>query len=126
MKILTWDSDFFGFNVSRIDLCNTTDASTEEEETCHTQSVLTYLFSKQKLEEDTLLDYKGILVDRKLLFEKRITNFKISNNSLINIEEYGNKFAKKKMYQLAYLSGEFSRFNVDPNLSRTNLCRENL
>ena len=117
MKILKWDSKFFGFKVSRIDVSNSMELHKELANHYLDKSVLTYTFTKHKLKEDILYDYNGKLVDIKVLFEKKI--MKNSNKTPINIVEFKDEYSKERMYKLAFLSGEFSRFNTDSNLPRS-------
>ena len=118
-EILKWDSDFFGFKVSRIIFVENTDLKENLKTLYANKSVLTYIFSKNKLDGDFLKNYNGNLVDIKIVFQKRTTNINIDSDSLKNIKVYKNNYSKERMYQLAFLSGEFSRFNTDSNLPRS-------
>lgn len=118
MDHLKWDSSFFGFKVSRIDLFNNADLREMLTANYSNKSLLNYVFTKHKLRKDILLDFSGSLGDTKIIFKKKITSMNIIENSLNSIEGFKYEYSKKKMYQLAFLSGKFSRFNTDPNISR--------
>lgn len=118
MELLKWDSNFFGFVVSKIELFQKDPSRGYLQLQNKNNSTLTYIFTKHMLDEETLSLNGGFLADTKLIFEKRASTRFEDFDSLDVIKEYSTQFSKKRMYQLAFLSGQYSRFNLDPNLSK--------
>lgn len=105
---LTWDSDFFGFNVGKFTVENTKfDEINFKEESKNFQ--LVYLFSNQEINVSD--DLK--LVDIKTTFEKKINTNIVDNKSIISFDSEIHNY--KELEELAYLSGVFSRFKIDEN-----------
>lgn len=114
MKIrkLEWDSDFFGFSVGRLDYEGATNLSTFLQNNNNNPYHLVYLFSKTPLpkEEQESLSPMGT----KLVFSKQLTQQFIELSP--NIESYTAENVSDKLLDLAYQSGIYSRFRLDPKM----------
>lgn len=114
---LDWDSGFFGFPIGRLDFSMET--SLEQFEQLAREFKLTYVFS------DNVLNWLGLKhLDTKLLFQKEV---KHSGKSVFNnisdivftcfIPETDSY---TQIEDLAYLSGNFSRFKLDKKFGENN------
>lgn len=105
---LTWDSDFFGYNIGKFTVENTQfDEINFKEESKNFQ--LVYLFSNQEINVSD--DLK--LVDIKTTFEKKINTNIVDNKSITSFDSEIHYYEELK--ELVYLSGTFSRFKIDEN-----------
>ncbi len=113
-KYLKWDSKFFEFPVYKIDY--TSDFEFERELSLNNdQKVLYYVFSEGiSLSANMLEKYNGKLVDEKVVLRKQ--ELKCKKTFLNNIELYEEKTPTHELFQLAKMSGEFSRFKTDKRL----------
>ncbi len=111
MKVekLKWDSDFFNFGVSKIDIKNENGESLKKEiENLFAQDIqLIYVFTDEIIKNKNILELGGILVDDKIIYEKRILQETRLN---MNIEQYTNQEISHDLLSLAYQSGEYSRY----------------
>jgi len=117
MDILEWDSTFFGFKIGRIVLDKELDVQNSLFELEKKESVLTYVFSREPVEKSMLRRYNGELADTKVWFTKTILDVdaNFSDKSIVEDAKY---LDKEKIYKLAYLSGNYSRFKLDSNIPR--------
>lgn len=109
-EILNWDSDFFGLQISR--LSTHTQLSQDDVHRLSREFAgdLLYLFSDQEQPHaGTLMT----LVDRKVTYKKSIVAPVVNK-----VDEHIGKVEKmsKKLLDLACLSGQHSRFRLDPLL----------
>ncbi|GAE82624.1 GNAT family N-acetyltransferase [Bacteroides reticulotermitis] len=110
---LSWDSQFFGIEVgstSRKQLLAVSDDEINKYD-------LLYLMEENPVEGDTfLLDRNNLLVDCKLIYSKRVSNLAFFTHYVINeCKDYC--MVSEQLYQLAYLSGEYSRYKLDTNFA---------
>ena len=114
-KILNWDSAFFGFNVALISEYEEPEINNYIQKS-NADNKLTYVFVREILNHSILDKYNGNLADTKLLFEKNIDIAGSSAPSLKKICEFDDSYSKESLYQLAYISGQHSRFKLDNNI----------
>jgi len=116
---LEWDSDFFNFNVGRVEgtLDTQSDLENVEKLIRNRNSRLSYYSSTKELPHlvnlSNELDF--VLVDRKTTYIKTI------NPELVigqNISTIDRDTPDEKLKGLAIQSGIFSRFNVDQRIDR--------
>lgn len=107
-----WDSNFFGFNIGKIDL----DPTDNIEEFLNDASKfkLVYIFSNKELTIPGLN-----LVDKKVIYEKKINNTgnfdnQLNNESISLFSEQDHSY--EQLLNLAYLSGTYSRFRLDKGM----------
>ncbi len=119
-KILEWDSDYFGFGVASITA-----------ENCPFDK-LTKILSELKRKNIRLVYWAsdhdnpanceaakkadGVLCDKKTVYHRAIDKF-VYNEALNNITEYTLDVPSEELIELAILSGEFSRFKTDKNIT---------
>lgn len=114
---LDWDSNFFQFNVGRINgkLKDIEDVKDIDIKMNEKNYKLVYYSSIEELKVDESESLEVLLVDKKTTYLKKI------NSSLIphaQISSYTNDFPSTKLIDLAIQSGEYSRFNVDKKIGR--------
>lgn len=105
-----WDSDFFGLKVGHISVG-------EDEFSDGTVQLnfenydLIYIFSKCKLP-----NFSNELVDEKLVFEKELNNDYTFKHHISKVSEFTQN-DYESLYDLALLSGKYSRYKLDANFS---------
>lgn len=112
IKYLDWDSSFFNKKIGLLDMSNGFQFSEIQND-----YDLIYVISD---EEDISLDipnFKLSYSENKVIFSKKL----VWKNELVddNILSELNNLPKKEIYDLAFESGKFSRFNLDPNFLHT-------
>ncbi len=120
---LEWDSNFFGKQIGRIDF-EPEDAEPLliEELKAHEPYDLIYIFAhKQRLLKTLIADSRCRLVDQKIIYSLLTANdhkpFALLLPNDCSIELYQESFVTKDLYDLAYKSGEYSRFKIDPKFT---------
>lgn len=115
--LLEWDSKFFGFKVGVIWVEHANDRQVKEE-LRNLQNIdckLIYVYSPRLLD---LNGFKAILADRKRSYILEHPQFvKTPNLTYASFED------PSLLYDLAYQSGEHSRFKVDPNFGEEDFKR---
>jgi dTDP-4-amino-4,6-dideoxy-D-galactose acyltransferase len=115
---LEWDSNFFDFNVARIEGLaeNEIDAQNIEHLITQSDTKLSYYSSFTELPQAAIegFKYDVQLVDKKTTYSKRINSDLTSNKSIFSVDE--NTVHKAKLIDLAIQSGVYSRFNVDKKI----------
>lgn len=108
IRKLDWDSEFFGLQIGRVDLQTLDDAV--DLALMHYdlkyQYDLLYVFSKDGLSFDAI---GAELVDEKILYSKICEE----REKYPDVMLYGLPEPTEPMYNLAMVSGEFSRFKLD-------------
>ena len=108
--ILPWDTDFFNFNVARIDSGDTND---ETLAALYSDNIrLAYFSSAHKVECRANEFYEIKLVDEKLTFAKKTSNVILSDK----IISYAKEYPEEGLIQLAIRSGKYSRYNIDEKI----------
>jgi dTDP-4-amino-4,6-dideoxy-D-galactose acyltransferase len=116
-ELLNWDSGFFGYNVA---VAKITDPAYEDLEEIITDAFssgikLLYIFSTKPISHIDLLEkYHGKLVDKKVIFKKSLSQFNFVKDD--NIDEYKENNVSAELKDLAFQSGEYSRFKIDNRL----------
>lgn len=119
MKIehLEWDSDFFGIKIGKI-IFNQSENDLQYlfNEANSNKYQLIYVFSEEDtyIDESLLNQWNGKLVDRKIVYQKPILTNKHIDSRLIS--QYKSTKISDKLLELAYVSGQYSRFRLDKNL----------
>lgn len=111
LNSLDWDSNFFEKKISRFDLDHAKDIDTFYNLFSQFSGDLVYLFSKEKL--DIAFNESFFLADKKVIFQKKVLiQEDLSDNNIISSVDVTDD-----LLELAFLSGNHSRFNLDKNLS---------
>ncbi len=106
---LDWDSDFFSLEVGELELSS-------NDRTFEPQAAFDVLYVKQNQEHDlTIPNFKETFSEIKVVFSKLINADKklIYNQEIKSFQE--TTLDKESIYELAYESGKYSRFKLDPN-----------
>ncbi len=114
---LDWDSDFFDFNICRIQglIENNEDLRAVDLKMNEGKFKLAYYSSAEELKIDDIDTLEITLVDKKTTFVKKI-NPELKSHP--QISSYINDFPSSKVINLAIQSGVYSRFNVDKKIGR--------
>ncbi len=109
---LAWDSDFFGYEVGKIDLKNNMSLDYELFLIAASKYKLVYIFSKYSINYDLIN-----LVDEKIIFEKILDfQFEETNKDTFDIQSFDeNIHSVSQIKNLALESGIYSRFYLDKN-----------
>jgi dTDP-4-amino-4,6-dideoxy-D-galactose acyltransferase len=122
IEYLSWDSDFFNKKIGKIsyDIPDETKLKKvlEKAKTEHYQ--LLYIFAPERLciGDEILKNYSGKLVDRRILYSHQIENILERNQFSEIVTLYSEKVLSNELENLAYLSGKYSRFNLDENFEQ--------
>lgn len=110
---LSWDSQFFGLEIGRTSQKKLLNVSNEE--ICKYD--LLYLMEKEIISDDAFLPYRNnLFVDCKLIYSKQIQNLSLTSDYIV--KEYKNTCVRREqLYNLAYLSGNYSRYKLDVNFA---------
>jgi len=120
---LAWDSDFFNKKIGRIEFKNDCLNLVENLEKAFKQQYdLIYVFGHKNTEIPNwiLSKFNGKLVDKKIIYTAQIEDLQTKNT--VEINEFQEKNGNL-LYELAYLSGKYSRFRLDENLEIENFKR---
>ncbi|GGD54350.1 hypothetical protein GCM10011514_18090 [Emticicia aquatilis] len=120
---LTWDSNFFGKKIGRIDVADDCIGLVKELEKAFKQQYdLIYVFGDKNTDipSNILTRFNGKLVDRKITYTAQIEGLR--TKSTVEIKEFDNPDSNL-LYDLAYLSGNHSRFRLDKGLGIENFQR---
>jgi dTDP-4-amino-4,6-dideoxy-D-galactose acyltransferase len=110
IEYLPWDSDFFNFKVGKTTITNS-DFDFVAFENSLNNFKLVYLFSDSPIENSN-----NLFEEQKLTFSKPVEpSVSQSTKGIFNLRLISTN--SKKLEDLVYLSGENSRFNLDPNFS---------
>lgn len=124
IKLLDWDTKFFGFKVGQLTLRELSegDINAYLNYLKDNNFRLVYILNSNKTEIPTKkniiyeLNNRNVkLVDEKVIFEK-LLNY--SHDVESDIQAYSDSAEyRETLYKLAYLSGQYSRFKLDENFS---------
>lgn len=122
LEALNWDSNFFNKKIGAISIAtefSTTELTEQFNTAVKEKYELVYLFntSHQKIDNTITAKFQGKLVDTKVIFQKHISNLNYTETS--NIKSYTGEL-DNELIELAYLSGEYSRFKTTDDFSITD------
>lgn len=122
IKFLAWDSDFFKKKIGRIDYEGNADISSLLGYVKANDYDLIYVFGTKDLciDQYILDEFQGNLVDRKVMYEKKIIDFIETPPS---VSEYKHSKLDAVLEQLAYESGRHSRFRLDSHFQPDDFYR---
>ena len=110
IKTLEWDSAFFNKKIGELMLSKTD--TTEFSNKPHAFDLLIFKSSKNK--NITIDGFKNTFQETKYVFSKKISDIK-KNETNIKINDFDTAPLKATLfYNLAYESGKYSRFKLDP------------
>lgn len=113
IELLKWDSEFFKFQVGELEIDSTNSLRDINKALDKSFFRVVYI----KIENPTKDDIERIshvapLMDEKVIFEKRVCNVPLSVSQ--RLEKYKGTMSSD-LLELAWISGTFSRFNLDAN-----------
>jgi dTDP-4-amino-4,6-dideoxy-D-galactose acyltransferase len=111
IKPLDWDSNFFNKKIGLLDLSYDSNFSEIQND-----FDLIYVVSDQYIAIE-IPDYKQTYSENKIVFSKKIVQKNESTDVTIFSELEDSP--RKDLYELAFESGKFSRFRLDPNFHQT-------
>lgn len=111
IKYLDWDSSFFNKKIGLLDLSNAFQCFEIQND-----YDLIYVISKEEIAV-AIPNFKLGYSENKIVFSKKTVQSRESTDANIFLEL--NDSHKKEIYDLAFESGKFSRFKLDPNFSPT-------
>jgi len=123
IKILNWDSNFFGFNTASLTGANTVSEFQEDISDAKQNGVhLLYAFIDPNCKEikEYATNQNYLLADNKVTFSKthnKDHSFLQDGNIEFITKDNFNDY-KNELYRLAFLSGHKSRFKVDDNMPK--------
>jgi len=122
IEYLPWDSDFFQKKIGQVFVDNSDNIINILEKAKKTNFQLIYLFGNNNffVDKEVLKQFNGKLVDIKVLFGK---NLDINKNQTFVDLEYKSNILTFDLEQLAYISGEYSRFKLDNNFQKDDFYR---
>lgn len=114
---LEWDSKFFGFNVGIIwvERANGQQVKVEIERLQNLGCKLIYVYSPRPLD---LMGFKALLADKKRSYVLKKPKFVPTHNQF-----YSSFEDPAILYDLAYQSGEYSRFKIDSSIGEEDFKR---
>lgn len=114
---LDWDSRFFGYGVSRIDIQDADDRTVADEITRLQDrgSELIYVFSPRPLALD---GFDAVLADRKLSYVLAEPHFRAVDRTVASVLR-----TSEALYELGCQAGGHSRYKVDPHISDEDFRR---
>jgi len=123
---LEWDSDFFGFNIARINKIDIDDAGLtsilQELKTKNYRMVYWYIPVEQSETLRIAQAHGGFLADKKVTYIKELTNtVTAQGSSLYFTVPYLDAEPDAALISLTLQSGGYSRFRLDPLFSNA-LC----
>ena len=113
-KILDWDTNFFGFDVYRLDTSNETKIN-KFLKGIKSKSLIYVFTGKSQLSQLFCEKNNCKMVDTKIVFKKQL---EFSYKEDVFIDEYESLVPSDDLIRLAYLSGNCSRFKLDERLPK--------
>lgn len=117
INYLEWDSNFLGLKTGMMLNCSERSLKRQLGLAKKQDYKLIYYFSDPKvfLSEHLLRRYNGKIVDCKVLYELHVPSFQCGQFG--DTKHYEQHEPSKDLLDLAYESGKYSRFKLDPNFS---------
>lgn len=112
IQVRKWDSAFFQINIGEVFIDNS-----KKVDELENSSYDMILASSEKEFELNIPGYKNSYEGSLVLYQKNIKAFSEYDDTGIKTLREGDSFDKEELYELAYESGKFSRFNLDSNFS---------
>ncbi len=122
---LEWDSQFFGRKIGKLSITHTSaDTLALMLKTARQQHYdLLYAFAdvSVSLPHSALQTHNGQFVDHKIIYEQFLTNVATTTSPSIRLVTTND--VNGGLYDLAYQSGEYSRFRIDPAIGEADFQR---
>ena len=105
LEKLDWDSEFFGFPVGKVTI--TGELKNIEDLINPIPFRLLYVFSNQ------ILNIESVITSKMITYGRTLENNSYNGRS----EFYSDRASISTLFNLAFLSGKYSRFCIDPNIT---------
>jgi dTDP-4-amino-4,6-dideoxy-D-galactose acyltransferase len=119
IKILNWDTNFFGYRIASVNAQNMTRSDLKNiiKQLKSENFRLAYCFVDpgDLVSNSSMKETSVFLADEKVTFHRSLKD-RTTSGSIENIEPYKLNFVTDKLKLLALQSGEYSRFRLDPQL----------
>lgn len=119
VKILNWDSQFFGYKIASLRVFNLKkdkiELITRELKIQGVKLVYFFVDPSDELSAISLNKASGLLVDKKVTYIIKLTEDAKDYHEDMFVIPYQSSIASEKLKSLALQSGLYSRFRVDPN-----------
>jgi len=126
VKLLSWDTAFFCKTIGSLHITNDNVANVDLllSKTRQEGYQLIYVFadSHLRIDDNLLSNYAGQLVDVKRTYNNPLLTTDNGKTNLA-ITTFGNSENRSRLYDLAFQSGECSRFRVDSRLGESEFRR---
>ncbi|GAB3279201.1 hypothetical protein GCM10027347_53800 [Larkinella harenae] len=111
---LEWDSQFFGFKIGQLTQIHAQHLTEVLEVARKQHYKLLYVFTDVEvaIPEQTLQTYNGRFVDHKRTYERELISKSVPLATSVRLFQANDDI--HQLYKLAYQSGGFSRFKIDP------------
>lgn len=124
-QFLTWDSQFFGLKVVRIllpaaepgVLASLLQNLTQQE----VQLAYWFIAPHDEVSNQAALSHQGLLVDKKITYARQLPLETFPVSPFVHL--YTETDPTKELIELSLISGQYSRFKVDPHLSPEDFAR---
>lgn len=118
--VLDWDSSLFGFKTARLDAYGDFQRVVDELENAN-KSDIQLLYVCVNPDSERIVNYLNqksyTILDHRITYRRHIDNsHPISFDSIIEINENNYSNYQKSIYNLALLSGQYSRFKLDEKI----------
>lgn len=125
VTLLDWDSSFFGRKIGKLSVSpqNLRSLNSVLENARRQQYDLIYAYCDAGLtfSQEVLRTYNGCLVDHKIIYEQ--SQGQEFNAPKLLIQNFNLDDDRVALYQLAYQSGEYSRYRIDHNFVEEDFKR---
>lgn len=125
IHLLNWDSDFFRKKIGYVNYEKGIDIQSIIEDAKASNYNLLYVFSKEDISVG-LLHVKNVIgmkVDRKVEYSIDLSSDSDFDLNCSNVEDYQSFELVSELEDLAYQSGQFSRFKLDENFDSNDFYR---
>ncbi len=117
IEFLTWDSQFFGRRVGRLNLKLVTTLDELLQSADQQRYDLLYVYSPIPIEESLIGQYALLDVGGHITFTNDLSSHSIEEvNPMPEICRYELDTITPELLEIAFLSGHLSRFKIDPSL----------
>ena len=111
-QLLDWDTEFFGFRVAHLTAAKNLAADLDKMRSDGIE--LAYVSSVERLPEADCRRLGGSLLDRKTTYVVDLRTLALSLPR--EVEPFDSSMSMEELETLAVLSGEYSRFALDPGI----------
>lgn len=117
IKLLAWDSQFFGKRVGQLDISTHMALDNLLQLADQQQYEIVYVYSPVAIEASSARQYSFLDVGGCIVFAQDLRSTRFTRSQPVpEIVEYQHDTLTTELIEIAFLSGHFSRFRIDPSL----------